>query len=93
MVGYRQLTITPLPIPLAFMDLPQVHHTTNCIPFPVPRSPEMSVISTKMTALDVCQSVYGEGGVGSDTVDSYYEPNASMWLIYSLLNLAHSCTV
>jgi hypothetical protein len=48
----------------------------NSIPFPVPTSPDLSIISTRMTALDVCHSVYGEGG--SDTVDDYYEPNASM---------------
>ena len=30
-----------------------------------------------MTAVDVCYSVYGEGGAATDTVDNYYEPNAS----------------
>lgn len=60
-------------ITTVIMESPSV---VNCIPFPVPRSPDLSIISTRMTALDVCNSVYGEGG--SDTVDNYYEPNASM---------------
>ena len=60
------------------MNSPQVPNAMNSIPFPVPMSPDLSIISTRMTALDVCHSVYGEGG--ADTVDNYYEPNASMWI-------------
>jgi len=34
-------------------------------------------MTTRATALDVCYSVYGESLVSVDTIDNYYEANAS----------------
>ena len=55
---------------------------TNAIAFPTTRSTrhslsEMSMVSTRATALDVCYSVYGETGMSTDAVDRFYEANAS----------------
>jgi len=41
-----------------------------------PRSPNISILSTRATALDVCYSVYGEGPMSTDAVDKYYETSA-----------------
>ena len=55
--------------------------TTNIIPFPTRSlhniSPDLPVMTTRTTALDVCYSVYGESLVSVDTIDNYYETNAS----------------
>jgi hypothetical protein len=40
-------------------------------------SPNLSVITTRATVLDVCYSVYGESTLSTDAVDSFYETNAS----------------
>lgn len=55
---------------------------TNAIAFPTTRSTrhslsEMSMVSTRATALDVCYSVYGETGMSADAVDRFYEANAT----------------
>ena len=40
-------------------------------------SPNLSVVTTRATVLDVCYSVYGESTLSTDAVDSFYETNAS----------------
>lgn len=54
---------------------------TNAIAFSTTRSTrrlsEMSMVSTRATALDVCYSVYGETGMSADAVDRFYEANAT----------------
>jgi len=39
-------------------------------------SPNLSVVTTRATVLDVCYSVYGESTLSTDAVDSFYETNA-----------------
>lgn len=39
----------------------------------------MSVISIRPTALDICYSVYGEAATSVDSVDRFYEANASTY--------------
>ena len=55
--------------------------TTSIIPFSTRSlhniSPDLSVMTTRATALDVCYSVYGESHVSVDSIDNYYETNAS----------------
>ncbi|KAF8961099.1 hypothetical protein BDZ97DRAFT_1905640 [Flammula alnicola] len=55
--------------------------STNVVPFPTRslhnKSPELSVMSTRATALDVCYSVYGECPLSLDAVDDFYETNAT----------------
>ncbi|KAF9478674.1 hypothetical protein BDN70DRAFT_933202 [Pholiota conissans] len=41
------------------------------------RSPDLSVMSTRATARDVCYTVYGESPVGPETVANFYESSAT----------------
>ncbi|KAF8165704.1 hypothetical protein B0H34DRAFT_690171 [Crassisporium funariophilum] len=54
---------------------------SNTIVFPArsshENSPNLSMVSTRATALDVCYSVYGDSPLSPDTVDKFYETNAS----------------
>jgi hypothetical protein len=53
---------------------------TNIL-FPPPTgeggSPNLSMVTTQATVLDVCYSVYGESTLSTDDVDSFYETSAS----------------
>lgn len=40
-------------------------------------SPNLSMVTTRATVLDVCYSVYGENTVSTDAVDNFYETSAS----------------
>ena len=40
-------------------------------------SPNLSIVTTRATALDVCYSVYGESTLSTDAVDNFYETSAS----------------
>ena len=40
-------------------------------------SPNLSMVTTRATVLDVCYSVYGESTLSTDDVDNFYETNAS----------------
>lgn len=40
-------------------------------------SPNLSMVATRATVLDVCYSVYGESTVSTDAVDNFYETSAS----------------
>ncbi|KAF8806246.1 hypothetical protein BYT27DRAFT_7102590 [Phlegmacium glaucopus] len=40
-------------------------------------SPNLSMVTTRATILDVCYSVYGEGTVSTDAMDNFYETSAS----------------
>ena len=44
-------------------------------------SPNLSVVTTRATVLDVCYSVYGESTLSTDTLDSFYEANAGKLLV------------
>lgn len=51
--------------------------------------PNLSVITTRATVLDVCYSVYGESTLSTDAVDSFYETNASKFSGY--LEISGNC--
>jgi hypothetical protein len=59
-------------------------------------SPNLSVVTTRATVLDVCYSVYGESTLSTDAVDSFYETNASKssdWLSRNIWRLTHRTQV
>jgi hypothetical protein len=39
--------------------------------------PNLSMVTTRATVLDVCYSVYGESTLSTDAVDNFYETSAS----------------
>ncbi|KAF5322009.1 hypothetical protein D9619_000695 [Psilocybe cf. subviscida] len=52
-------------------------YSANVVPFPVRYpSPGTSVATTRHSALDICYSVYGEGPITPEVLDTYYEANA-----------------
>ena len=53
-------------------------------------SPNLSMVTTRATVLDVCYSVYGENTMSTDALDDFYETSASKSLIPPRKNCSYN---
>lgn len=77
---------TQATVPFLHSERGQRTHTAN-----VSDVSSMSVVSIRATSLDVCEYVYGEGVTSMDVVSRFYEPNASKFLLFFLVNRCSNC--